>query len=96
MSLPPPPPPPQPIHKRVFPNWIVGILVVGFLVAILLTAYLAFSVVRNAVFSLRSEIGSPEIAEAETYTTPQDIASLINIDTPLQAEDGPPQNTGMA
>jgi len=55
MSLPPPPPPPQPIHKRVSSNWIVGILVVGFLAAAVLTAYLAFSVMRSAVFSLRSE-----------------------------------------
>jgi LCP family protein required for cell wall assembly len=90
MSLPPPPPPPQPIHKRVSLNWIVGILVVGFLAAAVLTAYLAFSVMRSAVFSLRSEFGSPEIAEAETFITPQDIANLINIDTPLQAADGPP------
>lgn len=90
MILPPPPPPPQPIYKRVFPNWVVGVLVVVFLVAILLTTYLAFSMVRNAVFSLRPEIESPEIVEGETYTTPQDIANLINIDTPLQAEDGPP------
>ena len=90
MHLPPPPPPPQPIYKRIFPNWVIGVLVVAFIAAVLLTGYLAFSVVRSAVFSLRPEIKSPEIAQSDTNITPQDIANLINIETPLQAENGPP------
>ncbi len=56
----------------------------------MLTAYLAFAVVRDAVASLRSEIFSPEISEGGKSTTPQDIADLINIDSPLQPSDGPP------
>ena len=87
MSLPPPPPP---ATKRIFPNWFIGVLVVGFLIAALLTAYFAFAVVRDAVISLRADLASPDISEGETFTTPEDIASLINIDTPLQASDGPP------
>lgn len=87
MSLPPPPPP---ATKRIFPNWFIGVIVLGFFVAALLTAYFAFAVVRDAVASFRSEITSPEITEGENATTPEDIASLINIDTPLQASDGPP------
>ena len=51
----------------------------GFLVAAILTAYLAFTVVRNVVYSLRSETGTPEIAEGQAFTTPQDIANLIDI-----------------
>ena len=90
MSLPPPPPPPQPFYKRIHTNWILGILVVSFFFAILLTAYLAYSVVRGAVFSTRFELESPEIAVGETITSPQDIASLIDIDSPLQDDDGPP------
>jgi LCP family protein required for cell wall assembly len=66
------------------------VLVVAFLAAVLLTGYLAFSVVRSAVSSLRPEVKSPEIAQGATNITPQDIANLINIDTPLQADDGPP------
>ena len=89
MSLPPPPPP---ATKRILPSWFIGVLVVGFLVAALSTAYLAFAVVRDAVVSLRSEIASPEISEGEeTYTKPEDIANLININSPLQGPDGPPR-----
>ena len=87
MSLPPPPPP---ATKRIFPNWFAGVLVAGFLIAALLTAYFAFAVVRDAVSSLRAEISPPEISEGGQSTTPQDIANLINIDSPLQASDGPP------
>ncbi len=87
MSLPPPPPP---AVKRIFPNWFVGVLVVVFLIAGLLTAYFAFAVVQEAVASLRSEFISPEFLGDETSTTPEDIATLINIDAPLQAAGGPP------
>jgi len=87
MSLPPPPPP---TSKRIFPNWFISVLVVGFLISALMTAYFAFAAVRDAVSSLRAEISPPEILEGESFTTPEDIANLINIDSPLQASDGPP------
>jgi LCP family protein required for cell wall assembly len=91
MSLPPPPPPAK---RRIFPNWFVGALVVGFLIAASMTAYLAFLVVRDTVASSsHSDGNAPEIAEGEPITSPKDIADLINIDAPLQPADGPvPEN----
>jgi LCP family protein required for cell wall assembly len=54
-----------------------------------MTAYLAFAVVRDTVASFRSDFASPEISEGEPIKSPQDIANLINIDAPLQPNDGP-------
>jgi len=86
MSMPPPPPP---VQRRLFPNWFVGVLAIGFLIAALMTAYLAFAIVRDTVASFRSDVSSPEISEGEPVTSPQDIANLINIEAPLQPDDGP-------
>jgi LCP family protein required for cell wall assembly len=88
MSLPPPPPPAR--RRNTFSNWLVGLLIAGFFVAALLTAYLAFSVVREAAASISSKLDVPEILEGEKSISPQDIANLINIDSPLQDPNGPP------
>jgi polyisoprenyl-teichoic acid--peptidoglycan teichoic acid transferase len=87
MSLPPPPPP---VRKIVLPNWFAGVLIIGFIIAALLTAYLAFLVVRDSIFALRNEPNGLEIVEGENESiTPEDISKFINIDLPLQDEDGP-------
>ena len=84
------PPPPPPVKRQVLPSWFAGVLVVGFLIATLLTAYLAFLVVRDAVAGLRNNANDPTISEEDNANiTPEDISKLINIDAPLQDEDGP-------
>jgi LCP family protein required for cell wall assembly len=65
------------------------VLAVGFLIAALMTAYLAFAVVRDTVASFRSDVNSPEISDGEQIKSPQDIANLINIEAPLQPDNGP-------
>lgn len=83
-------PPPPPIRKPVLPKWFAGVLIAGFLIAAVLTAYLAFMVVRDAVYELRNNPEGPAIAEGESAPlTLEDINQFINIDSPLQAADGP-------
>ena len=87
MNLPPPPPP---TRKPILPNWFVGVLIAGFLIAALLTAYLAFLVVRESIYGLRSNPAAPTISESGIVAiTPEDISNLINIDSPLQDPNGP-------
>jgi len=65
-------------------------MVVGFLIATFLTAYLAFLVVRDSIIALRKDPNEPVIVEGENLSiTPEDISKFINIDLPLQANDGP-------
>jgi LCP family protein required for cell wall assembly len=91
MSLPPPPPPPA--TKRIFPNWFAGVLVIGFLIAAIMTAYLAFLVVRDAMASIRADFASPAIAEDSGIPlTPEDISKYFDIEGPLQDTDGPPSH----
>jgi LCP family protein required for cell wall assembly len=84
------PPPPPPARKPILPSWFIGILIGGFLIAALLTAYLAFLVVRDSISGLSTNPNSPEISEGEIVAfTPEDISNLINIDSPLQDPNGP-------
>ena len=65
------------------------VLLVSFLVFISLTAYLAFSMVQDAVSSLGNAPDQPIIQEPPPEPA-QNQEKFLDISNPLQAENGPP------
>ena len=82
-------PPPPPVRKFTLPNWVIGVVIVMFLIAACITAYLAFLIVRDAV----AGSGTPALPAISSDDggpiTPEAISKFIDIDTPLQPADGP-------
>jgi len=78
--------PPQKPKKRF--DKIVWILLISFIVFGSLTAYLAFSIVKEEVASLWKAPAKPEI---DTSSPPLiEDGLFIDVDSPLQSSDGPP------
>jgi len=78
--------PPQKPKKRF--DKIVWILLISFIAFGSLTAYLAFSIVKEEVASLWKAPAKPEI---DTSSPPLiEDGLFIDVDSPLQSSDGPP------
>jgi LCP family protein required for cell wall assembly len=77
--------PRQQSKKR--PNYLVWLLLLSFLVFASLTAYLAFSLVQNAVSSLWAAPSEPNIQEP---LATQVQAALMDVSSPLHDGNGPP------
>jgi LCP family protein required for cell wall assembly len=70
---------------------VIGAVIVVFLISACLTAYLAFLIVRDAVAGRGGD--SPAVftvsEEGDAPLTLEDVGKFIDINTPLQAPDGP-------
>ena len=67
----------------------IWILIISFILFGLLTAYFAFSWVKNEVISLWKAPSTPEIDE-DVSLPYLDQERFLDVSTPLQSENGPP------
>lgn len=79
----------QPIPRKKRSNYLLWALLVLFGIFASLTAYLAFSMVRNAIASLGKGPEPPNIQEPQLEPA-QNLEQFLDISTPLQRGNGPP------